>query len=694
MSVLLLNAPWTHPFHPGLNTPALKAYLEREGIACTQRDCSIEAFRYLIAPDFLTRCMDRLSGNPDMADRDRDSLLQVMAGGAVAVAKVEEAIATIRDPARFFDLDQLLAAQGVLRSAFATVSAAHPPLVWKDIYWELEGCYQNSALIAQAVDAEHLNPFAAYFREFLVPSLRGTSFDVIGISVSLDQMSQLVPALTLARILREAFPETHICAGGVVFSKLDTKIDSFRPFFRHLDSVVLYEGETALTRLAGAIAAGDHAAIPRIPNLLTLQNGVLTMTTERTVEDVNALPVPDFDGLPLDSYLSPHLILPFAMSRGGCYFAKCTFCDTNAGHIGGNRRRDTTAVAADMQAMSKATGARHFICVDEAIEIDRLQAFSTDLIAADAGFKWSCWSRAIPKMTRETLDLMGRAGCSMITYGVDSGSDRILRDMRKATRSDLMARIMEDTERAGIAASVNVILGYPSETQEDREQTVDFLFRINAHVVKANLLPFFFKANTPVNEERDRYPVVVHPANGEDLAVFFSHHYESGATQAQVNALCEELEAALRRQNPAQDLVSAISQHPNAFLFFSEIGLEGGRALAESHFGPAPAQPQGWTGLDRPRMPANLHIAWPSGSAAGIFPAERSNPCLLVNTESGNYVAIPGHIGRILSLCDGRQSIDEISSRIDAELLLGPAAPILVSRTLAQMATTLKRAAP
>ncbi|CAN0274407.1 unnamed protein product, partial [Chrysoparadoxa australica] len=206
---------------------------------------------------------------------------------------------------------QLLAAQSVLRSAFATVSAAHPPLVWKDIYWEIEGCYQSSDLIMQAVGAEHINPFATYFREVLVPSLKGQSFDVIGISVSLDQMSQIVPALTLAKVLREAFPDTHICAGGVVFSKLDTKIDSFTPFFQDLASIVLYEGETALTRLAQAIAAEDHAAIPDIPNLLTLQNDVLTMPTERKVADVDDLPVPDFDGLPLDAYLAPHLILPF-----------------------------------------------------------------------------------------------------------------------------------------------------------------------------------------------------------------------------------------------------------------------------------------------------------------------------------------------------------------------------------------------
>lgn len=694
MSVLLLNSPWTHPFHPGLNTPALKAYLEREGIACVQRDCSIEAFRYLISPDFLTRCMDRVSASPEMLGENRDHLLQVLAGGAVAVAKVEEAIATIKDPNRFFDLDQLLAAQSVLRSAFATVSAAHPPLVWKDIYWEIEGCYQSSDLIMQAVAAEHINPFAAYFREVLVPSLKGQSFDVVGISVSLDQMSQIVPALTLAKVLREAFPDTHICAGGVVFSKLDTKIDSFTPFFEDLDSIVLYEGETALTRLAQAVAAGDHAAINDIPNLLTLQNDVLTMTTERKVENVDDLPVPDFDGLPLDAYLSPHLILPFAMSRGGCYFGKCTFCDTNAGHIGGNRRRATDHVATDMQAMAKATGAHHFICVDEAIEIDRLQAFSTTLVDAGTDFKWSCWSRAIPKMTGETLKLMGAAGCSMITYGVDSGSDKVLRDMRKATRSDLMARIMTDTESAGIAASVNVILGYPSETQQDREQTVDFLFQINPNIVKANLLPFFFKANTPVNEERDRYPVMVHPASGEDLAVFFSHHYDTGATQAQVNTLCEEVETALRRQSPVQDLVSAISQHPNAFLYFSELGLDGGRTLAARHFGttdnaaPVAASP------DRPRLPSNLHIAWLSGSAATAFASERSNPCLIVNTESGDYVPVSGHIGRILAMCDGHHSVDDIATRIDEDLLLGPAAPILVNQTLAQMAATLQSAPP
>ena len=62
-----------------------------------------------------------------------------------------------------------------------------------------------------------------------------------------------------------------------------------------------------------------------MPNYLYLEKGVVKVTPSRT-EDVPSLPTPDFDGLPLDRYLSPAPVLPILTGKG-CYFNRCKFCD-------------------------------------------------------------------------------------------------------------------------------------------------------------------------------------------------------------------------------------------------------------------------------------------------------------------------------------------------------------------------------
>lgn len=685
MRVLLLNSPWTHPFHPGINTASLTSFLRQQGIDTIQRDASVEAFNYFISKPSLARCVERLISRSNAGQLSREAVVAGLIKAENAIGHLDEVLRIFRSPSDYFVPDRLRFAQSILRQAFEVVSAAYSPLQWKDIYWEMPGVYQSSESIAAAAKSDAWNPFVDYYRELLLPSLEGAEFDLIGISISLDQMSQIVPGLAMARLLRETFPNTHICAGGVVFSKLEKRRDRFLPFFEFLDSIALFEGETALLRLAEAIdSKGNGAYLESIPNILTYRNGTVVSAPERHVEDIDRLPTPDLDGLPLDQYLSPHLIVPFAMSRGGCYYGKCTFCDTTVGQSGANRRRATADVIQDLTRLQKQTGAKRFLCVDEAIEVPRLKQFSRSLIDAGLNLTWSCWSRAIPTVDEECLDLMGQAGCTVITYGVDSGSDRVLRDMRKGTNRKVMTRIMKDTDAAGIAASVNVILGYPSETREDIVATIDFLFEVSDYVVKSNLLPFFFKSETPVYEMRDRYPINVHSQDNEDLIVFFSHQHHNGTSQEQVNRLCEEVEGALCTRKPVQKFVGEISQHPCGFLYFSEMGLEKVRAIAE-HEAVGVSYESGQTAdvTDPilPKIPA-LFIGTPSAALLNLLGEEASDRAVCFDSRNNRFYLIPQYMARILARCDGRTTVQEMAQELEEHLLIGPMGMELVAQTL------------
>lgn len=82
-----------------------------------------------------------------------------------------------------------------------------------------------------------------------------------------------------------------------------------------------------------------------------------------------------------------------------------------------------------------------------------------------------------PEMTPGLLNKMKKAGCKVISYGLESGSDNVLKLMRKGYTSESAERVIRDTFRAGIYTIFNIIVGYPGETEDDFNETNDFLIR-------------------------------------------------------------------------------------------------------------------------------------------------------------------------------------------------------------------------
>jgi len=144
--------------------------------------------------------------------------------------------------------------------------------------------------------------------------------DLVGISILNGQ--QIIPGLTLARRCREA--GLTVVLGGTVYAKFHDQLSTRKLFFdTFCDGLVLNEGETAMRELVEAVTAGRG---PRswgtIPNMVSLNANGELISGPVHAEDIRLLPTPDFDGLPLASYLNPVPVLPILTGKG-CYFNRC-----------------------------------------------------------------------------------------------------------------------------------------------------------------------------------------------------------------------------------------------------------------------------------------------------------------------------------------------------------------------------------
>jgi len=137
------------------------------------------------------------------------------------------------------------------------------------------------------------------------------------VGISILNFQQIIPGLTLAKQLKQN--GLRVVIGGTVYTKFVESLKKAPAFFTLCDAVVVYEGETALIALMQAIEKNPaKPALSGVANILWFDGKNVQANEQFQAEDISKLPAPDFNGLPLDSYLAPARVLPYNLGKG-CY---------------------------------------------------------------------------------------------------------------------------------------------------------------------------------------------------------------------------------------------------------------------------------------------------------------------------------------------------------------------------------------
>jgi hypothetical protein len=276
-------------------------------------------------------------------------------------------------------------------------------------------------------------------------------------------------------------------------------------------------------------------------------------------EPAEALPVPDFQGLDLDRYLAPARVLPVWASRG-CYWGRCAFCNVGYGESKHFDELCAERVADEMISLSKAHDTRHFFFSDEALSPRMLRALSAQLIRTGADLDWTCCARFEPGISADLLAQMRQAGCRMLLYGLESGSQRVLDRMHKGIKIATAERILREGTEAGIWNHMFFFFGFPGETERDAKETIRF-FKANRHVVHSVCTgTFLLEKHAAVAADLGQYGIRhIIPRHPErDLAYYADYEVESGITAERA----EEIEA---------QFIESLPYKPAPQLYFHDI---------------------------------------------------------------------------------------------------------------------------
>lgn len=558
MQVSLISPPSWLPSQPFLTLPVLTAFLRREGIAVAQRDLNIEFLEVLLsrkrAEAFYSRmrCLlekgsSTLKGFPlahgmkqgpqAMPPEKYHGLREAVELMPPILEHIEEARDFFRSE-RFYDVQRYEESLGIIDRYLELVGSLFFPSSISTYSNETRYSVYSSNEILSAIQDEEENLFLEIFREDFLPSLVNLRPRIVGISIT--STSQMIPGLTLARLIKEKEGDIHVTIGGSIFTKLIDNLLRGDWIFPFVDSFVAFEGEHALLELAHQIEGNGD--LRKVPNLLYPEKGSVRINEPFLIEEVNSLPPPDFEGLPLELYHASQRVLPVQTSRG-CYWGRCTFCNLHYDHRH-FRPKDIRRVIRDIQALKERHGTNYFFFADECIPIRTLKLLAEELPALD--IRWIAGARFEEGLTRGLIQDLRKAGCLKLVFGMESYSQRVLDLMRKGIRRNTIQRILKDCLDAGVAVHVYSIVGFPTETVQEAIESANFILE-NRRLVSSrgfSFLPCLFEMekHSPITEDPGRYGLrrLMSPKR-DDLCLGYFYEVEQGMSPQEAELLHAEI---------------------------------------------------------------------------------------------------------------------------------------------------------
>ena len=576
--VMLVFPPDWYPSEPYLSLPTLTAFLREAGHDVVQKDVNLEMYDWFFSGDFLRRVLkkvpqqlDRLkkiARDRDLTDAEVELQLALCDCSRSRIGelleKAEEAKRIVRTP-EFYDGEKLEWAIAVFRDVTATISLVYYParICMPPMETDLSYKLFMSSEVLDAVNDTQVNVYRDVFEHILKPAILVDQPDVIGISIVLRQ--QLFSSMTFCAMIKEQFPDIHVTIGGNTVTRFRDVLPDTPKLFALFDSAIVYEGETALLRLVEGIANGTE--LSHVPNLMFKDATGIHVNSETFAENMGALPPPDFDGLPMEKYFVPEPILPYLATRG-CYWGRCEFCDHGEGYTSGYRTKKDWQIIDELNFLKEKYQTRHFHFTDESYPPALFRKVTRKLVESKLDIAWTTHIRFEKSLLSDEIWQDAQdAGCKYLHMGYESGSERVLQLMDKATTTEIIQQSLELSSRHGVWNHVMGFFGFPGETYEDAKFSTQFLEDNREHVHSIGFGTIDLSKHTPVAKNPEKFGITFYQNPEWDLAMDYYFTVKEGLSIEDAERVFEEFE---QNHYAGWDLKIFVREY--VFLYVSHFG--------------------------------------------------------------------------------------------------------------------------
>lgn len=556
MKTLLITPPMLQFNSPFPATPYLTGYLLGQGFEVQQRDASLDLICALLTKSWLETAIDGATDQSHFVVKNKqeyvghiDSAREFLQGRRQELA---HRIATRRflpEGPRFLPLKNYDLAESAFGKLGINDFSKHLASLFVDdvadfIREQVDSHFEFSKygeklascqptfdpLLERLLGPEtlvdlELRKIAANYLEEVTP-------DIIGLTVPFP--GNMYGALKIAQIVKSIDPRIKIALGG---GYINTELRALKEprIFDFVDAIVLDDGERALQCLI------EHWMGRRQPEQLlrtfVRKNGEVCFISSPSEKDIpyKQTSRPVYNGLSMNRYISMFEMLNPVMrlwSDGlwnkmilahGCYWARCTFCDTSLDYIKRYEPDRVENIIQKMKLMMKETGSSGFHFVDEAAPPNLLRALSERLIEEQINITWWGNIRFEKNFDAELAQLMAKAGCIAVTGGLEVASERVLKLINKGVSLETVSQTTRAFYEAGIQVHAYLMYGFPTQTIQE---TVDSLEVVRQLFENECLHSAFWH----------RFAVTIHSPVGKDPKKFGVELIDPSGNRAQQSA--------------------------------------------------------------------------------------------------------------------------------------------------------------
>ena len=558
MKTLLLFPPQWTPIAPHFALPSLLGQLKANGYDSEVMDLNIDFYNKILNPDFVKNSiLKAVDNNQNLLSeiaqyikegKDFSEYPLKIQNKIVKYTKVKEyitqkqsALANFPDMAKealdiikgenFYNPEILIKSVNIMDTVLEMASLPYFPSKisldnYSNPFFKLN--FEN---IKYFVFDEDTNIFIEYYKTVL-DDIKSKNPDYIGISI--NSSSQVIPGLTLANILKNKL-NAHINIGGNFFGRVKEAIVQNPEFFDlFCDTVLVEEGERPVVELARYI--NGEIKIEEVSNLIYQKDGKTVVNETKKPMKLDEMAIVSLDGYDFKKYFAPEVILPFQSSRG-CYWGKCSFCDQDFGQNFNVKNVDK--LTDEFIKLKEKYGVKYFEFIDESVGPSYLSELTEKIEEKNIDINYFFDARLENTFAKDLLQKAFKSGLRMVLWGLESGSDSVMKLINKGIDIDKRLEILKNSSDSGVWNFAFIFFGFPTETVEDAKKTIKLICENKDIIHSYGRSVFTMGKHTKLKDEPEKYGITaVYPAQDE-----FSPTYTfdcTGMKKEELNSILKE----------------------------------------------------------------------------------------------------------------------------------------------------------
>lgn len=526
---LLINTPLTDPTTPYHSIPYLVGATHSagfKGYSCL--DVNIEVLNYLAQREQVSELLDHCK----KLQIDLEKKLRLTRGEQILYRyalkanglksdSVLAAIQVMKDEESFYNYNVYRQAVMLLNRWMDVLSVQGFPGQFNGFYLNIQGVVNLSSikdLTNEALLDKINHPFSKYFNGPFIKVINESKWDIVGLSV--NYMLQLPFAIWMCKQIRKLLPKTTIFLGGTEVSDIIKYLNDpnlIWKLFPSCNFIIVGEGESTLTEILTTIK--NRQPLPmKSPGLLVQGEFISSTKLPVRYEDIFNSSEPKYDVWNWSNYWSPEPVILYSPTRG-CYWNKCTFCDyglNTDSPTSPSREKPVEVVISEISNISKF--AKTFYFAVDAMSPIYLRKLANALVESNISIKWGAELRLERSFKKDLATNLKLSGCVCISFGYESGSQRILNLIDKGVKLLDIPAILAQLSEANIGAQMMGFIGFPSETAEEALETFEFLQRNRQLWALAGIGDFILTPGAIVAKRSQDFGIKeIVPCPGDDI---------------------------------------------------------------------------------------------------------------------------------------------------------------------------------